>query len=257
MRLFAEVDADAVFAARLQRAKSEVNSLDEEFLSQVDDESYALRILAMARLDPLHFRFDDAHISTYERMIPSEHHPGHRFVLEPGRSFSRQIIKYHLPFDGDSDLLRCIPNPPIMWSVEVDVRGHEISFDIANWGGEPDEVKREAEQIFESIRQQHEHLAKQVEAFNTSAQSQILQLLAGRRTKLKKDSDFVAALGLPMKESKSSPATISGRQRHTSNQPVEQTKPKIPSSWDVFISHASEDKEDFVRDLAVALRQCQ
>jgi hypothetical protein len=251
--LFAEVDADAVFAAQLERAKSEVNSLDEDFLLQVDDESYALRILSKVRVDPLHFKFDEAHISTHERMIPSEQHPGHKFFLEPGRSYSRQIIRYHLPFDGDPGLLRCYPNPRIMWSMKVDVQGHEICFDLVNWGGKPDEVKREADNIFGSIRQQHEHLAKQVEVFNTSAQSQILQLLAGRREKLKKDGDFVTALGLPVKEPPSERAVNSSRQHRPPARPSLQPKPTAASSWDVFISHASEDKEDFVRDLAHAL----
>lgn len=253
MHIFAEVDAGAVFASRIESAKSEVNSLDEDFLSQVEDESYALRILDMVRVEPIHFRFEDASISTHEKMIPSEHHPGHRFFLEPGKSYSRQVIRYHLPFHGDPGLLRCYPNPRIMWSIDVDVRGHEICFDLINWSGKPDEVKREADSIFGNIRQQYEHLAKQVESFNTSAQSQILQLLAGRRAKLKKDNDFVAALGLPMKEASSVPVAPNRQVRRPVRSSA-QSKLTATSSWDVFISHASEDKEEFVRNMAVALR---
>ncbi len=253
MRIFAEIDADQVFAAQLQRAKSEVESLDDEFLSRVDDESNALRILSLVRIDPLQFRFDDAHISTHERMIPAEQHPGHLFFPEEGKSYPRQIIRYHLPFDGDPVLLRCIPNPRISWSIEVDVIDDEIALDIVNWGEDPDAVKRKAEQVFGSIRQQHEHLTKQVDAFNTSAQTQIVQLLSDRRAKLKKDSDFVAALGLPIKESKSSHPRSSALARRASRTSSTTRNAITPSSWDVFISHASEDKEAFVRDLVETL----
>jgi hypothetical protein len=45
MRIFAEIDADQAFAGQLQRARSKVESLDEHFLSQVDEGDYALRIL--------------------------------------------------------------------------------------------------------------------------------------------------------------------------------------------------------------------
>jgi hypothetical protein len=251
MNIFAEIDADQVLRSQLQRAKSEVESLGETHLSQVEDEDYSLRILSQVRIDPLHFRFDDAHISTHERMIPAEHHPGHRFFVQAGKSYPRQIIRYHLPFDGDSGLLRCIPNPRVMWTIDVDVRGDEIAFDIVNWEGDPEKVKREADQIFETIRKQCDHLTKQVEAFNTSAQGQIVQMLSKRREKLKKDSDFVSALGLPIKQPGKSHMPLGA----DSPTPKVQNKATVPDrnssgGWDVFISHASEDKDAFVRDLA-------
>lgn len=253
MRLFAEMDADQAFAGQLQRARSEVASLDEHFLSQVDDEDYALRILSMVRIDPLRIKFDEAYISTYEKMIPSERHPRSLFFLEEGRSYPRQVIRYHVPFEGEADLLRCEPNPRLLWSEEVELGQGEFTFDIVNWGGKPEEVTRDAEHIFSNIRQQHEHLEKQVDAFNSTAQTQILQLLAARRSKLKKDSDFVSALGLPTKETKR-PHPVSAplaAGKATASPP--QPKPTTPTNWDVFISHASEDKDSLVRDLAKAL----
>lgn len=252
VNIFAEIDGDQVFAGQLQRARSKVESLDEHFLSKVDDGDYALSILAGVRLDPLRIKFDEAYISTYEKLIPSEHHPRSRFFLESGRSYPRQIIRYHVPFQGEADLLRCVPNPRILWTEEIELGQGEFTFDIVNWGGKPEEVKRDAEQIFSSIRQQYEHLAKQVESFNSSAQTQILQLLAGRRAKLKKESEFVSALGLPTKELKKS-APLSPSVRVNSPVAAPQPAAKTVVNWDVFISHASEDKDSLVRDLAKAL----
>ena len=250
MRIFAEIDADQVFNAQLQRAKSDVESLDEAFLSQVEDESHALRILSQVRIDPLRFRFDDAHISTHERMIPAEHHPSLRFAVQDGKSYPRQMIRYHLPFDGDPGLLRCIPNPGVMWTIDVEVSSNEIAFDIVNWGGAPDEVKREADQVFKTLRQQHDHLSKQVDAFNSSAQEQIVRMLSSRREKLKKDSDFAAGLGLPVKQPENTSA-YPAETRHLKhgNSPAAPER-KTAGTWDVFISHASEDKGAFVRNLA-------
>lgn len=253
MRLFAEIDADQAFAGQLHRARSEVESLDEHFLSQVDDGDYALRILSMVRIDPLRIKYDEAYISTYEKMIPSERHPRSRFFLERGSSFPRQVIRYHVPFEGDAELLRCVPNPRVLWSEEFALGRGEFTFEIVNWGGNPEEVKRDAEHIFSNIRHQYENLAKQVNAFNSSAQTQILQLLAARRSKLKKDSDFISALGLPTKEAKLTRLVSppSAAAKSTGNPP--QPTPTAPTNWDVFISHASEDKDSHVRDLAKAL----
>ena len=142
MHVFAEIDAGQAFTAQLQRAKSEIESLDETILSRVEDETYTLRILSQVRIDPLRLRFDDAYISTHERMIPAEDHPHHRFFFGAGQSNSRQVIRYHLPFDGDPNLLRCIPNPRMMWSIDVDVSGNEVTFEIVNWGGDIEMVRR-------------------------------------------------------------------------------------------------------------------
>ena len=254
MRLFAEIEADQALAAQIHRARDEVEKLDDALLSQVDDDSYALRILSEVRVDPLKFRFDEASISMREEMIPAEHHSEHqRLFLEEGESYLRQVVRYHLPFDGDPGLLRCIPNPRVAWTIEVDITGNEITFDIVNWSDDANTVKNEANQIFGDIRRQNEYLTKQVEQFNASAQTQIMQLLSNRRAKLKKNSEFVSALGLPVKESKPSRSEPSQSSHPASGVPPTAPKSVQSSAWDVFIAHASEDKEAFVRDLAVAL----
>jgi len=251
MKIFAEIDADQVFHSQLQRAKAQIESLDEAFLSQVEDETHSLEILTQVRIEPLHFLFEDAYISTYERMIPAERHPGHRFFVQAGRSYPRQVIKYHLPFKGEPNLLRFVPNPRIMWTIEVELNGNEITFDIINWGNNPEEVRREADNIFKTIREQNENLKKQVDTFNATAQSQIVNMLKSRRDKLRKSNEFVSALGLPVKKagtsSTSNNVTQSGN-RKPKKDPIADINFSGP--WDVFISHASEDKEAFVRDLA-------
>ncbi len=251
MRIFAEIDADQAFNTQLQRAKSEIESLDKASSTQVDDETYILRILSQVRIDPIHFKFNDVYISTYEKMIPSEQHPGHNFFLEAGKSYKRQIVKYHLPFEGDSVLLRCIPNPGIMWSINVDLNGNEISFDIVNWSGDAEDIKREANDILKTIHDQWDNLSKQVNAFNTSAQEQIMRMLSGWKAKIKKDNDFVAALGLPVKQMQhSKTSSISVSQGNKLSKTTKAPDKKSSKTWDIFISHASEDKDAFVRELA-------
>ncbi len=251
MKLFAEIDAEQVFRTQLQQVKAQVESFDESFLSQAEDETHTLQILKQVRLDPLHFRFQDAYISTCERMIPAEHHPHHRFFVQAGNSYPRQVIKYHLPFEGNSNILRFVPNPRTVWTIEVELNGNEIAFDIVNWGNNPEEVKKEANNIFKIIHEQSEKLTKQVELFNATAQNQIINMLKNRREKLRKNKDFVSALGLPVKQP-GTPSKLKSIAPHRSQKPKKDPTVERSSSgsWDVFISHASEDKVEFVRDLA-------
>lgn len=55
MKIFAEIDADQVFRSQIHQAKSQIGSVDEAFLSQVEDENYSLRLLSQVRIDPLRF----------------------------------------------------------------------------------------------------------------------------------------------------------------------------------------------------------
>jgi hypothetical protein len=76
-------------------------------------------------------------------------------------------------------------------------------------------------------------------------------MLLNRREKLKKDSDFVAALGLPVKQPENTQSAYSSKTRHLKQRnPPATPERKTAGTWDVFISHASEDKEAFVRNLA-------
>ncbi|MHB1326163.1 MAG: toll/interleukin-1 receptor domain-containing protein [Thermoleophilia bacterium] len=257
MRIFAEIEASRAFAEQLQQAKDIVDSLNGESLNQLDDESHVLRILSSVRINPLYIKFDEAYVTTHDQMIPAQNFP-HGFDVEHGRSYSRQTIKYHIPFDGDRNLLRWSPRLFATWTMDVEVRDGEITFDIINFSNDSNKVNTEANQLLARLRQEYDLLEQKVEAFNTSSQAQIVQMLSNRRAKIKKDNDFLSGLDLPVKRSETSKSISSNSP--VSTPPLSSSSlpdPEATVSWDVFISHASEDKETFVRGLAQELVRCE
>lgn len=248
MRIFSEIDFEQVIRKRFQQVQTEVQSLEKSILLQSDDESLVNSIISRTKIEPLRFIFDNISISTFDKDIPASQHPKELFFLQLGNSYKRQIVRYHIPFTGESILLRCIPNPRLLWSIDVDVNNSEITFDIVNWNNQAEDVKRKADYIFNNLKQQLDNLSKQVDKFNSSLQSQVSGLFSEEKEKLNKQTGFISGLGFPLKKPE-----VTKLSSEVQNSIIKNKATSNTPNWDVFISHASEDKEEFVRELANTL----
>jgi len=56
-------------------------------------------------------------------------------------------VKYHLPFSGDPQVLGCAPNPRVPNSYPVTVEGAEVCFEIIDFSGNAESIKRNEEQV--------------------------------------------------------------------------------------------------------------
>jgi len=242
VHLFFEVEASRLFDARRRELQKEVENADGEQLSAF--ETYSQDLLKKYKIEPLQLNFEVVYVSSREDQIPGESHPRFDFLVDrmKGKSFSRQVITYHLPYSGDSELLRCIPNPRVLSAPEVSLTDNEILFDIIDFYSDPDRVKREADQKLDVIKKQSENLSSNVEGYNTTLPSQIEIIIEKRKEQLQKQSNVLGSLGYPVKPTEN--VETEKQQITVAPDPISEFE------WDVFISHASEDKERFVRNLA-------
>ncbi len=242
VHLFFEVEASRLFDAHRREFQKDVENATEEQLRA--HETYYQKLLEKYQIEPLHLNFEGVYVSSREEQIPGESHPRFDFLVDhmKGKSFSRQVITFHLPYSGTFDLLRCIPNPRILSAPEVSVTDNEILFDIIDFYTDPDRVKREADQILDVIKKQSENLASNVEGYNTALPGQIKKTIEQRKEQLQKQSNVVGSLGYPVKPSEK----VETEEQKGTIAPA----PTSEFEWDVFISHASEDKGIFVRNLA-------
>lgn len=240
--LFFEVEASRLFDARRRGLQEEVENASEEQLNS--QKTYSQELLKKYQIEPLHLYFDGIYVSNREEQIPGESHPRFDFLVDhmKGKSFSRQVITFHLPYSGTSELLRCIPNPRLLSAPEVSLTNNEILFDIIDFHSDPDRVKREADQKLDAIKKQSQNLANNVEEYNTTLHGQIGKVIGKRIEQLQKQSKVMGSLGFPMKP----PEKVETEEQ----QVTAASDPHPEFEWDVFISHASEDKEAFVRKLA-------
>lgn len=188
--------------------RSEVNGEPENQLLNVDADQCVDYLASKYRASPLELDFENISVDQIERMIPAEMH-GLSFNVTPGKSYPRQVIVYHLPFDGSAALLGLRPSTFEMRTFEVDVSPGSLSFEVINWRDDADAIKREADEIVSFLRRNSGRANADIEAHNRQIRATAAALVASRRQELLDRLDLLHQLDVPVKQTGDVPETFS------------------------------------------------
>lgn len=208
IRIFAEQDATDYLDKIIGKVRDTIESESDDYLLNVNEGIYLDHIVDRFSVDQLEIHNSDLYVSTYEMDIPAERFP-RDFYVRNGKSYKKDIIKYHIPFSGNTELLRCKPNPSVMWSMPVTIENNEITFEIINFRNNPEEIKREAEKNKTNIMVIYGYLDKQISSFNRSIREEARKIFRARKDRLLKKSDLLSSLGVPIKRKNGVPETFS------------------------------------------------
>ncbi|MEP6637226.1 MAG: TIR domain-containing protein, partial [Acidobacteriota bacterium] len=178
-------------------------------------------------------------------------------------------ITVAIPYKGDTILWQLKPSPWKTIFPQGDIRetgtpGNGILELVIEQpvDEEPTKIKEALDRLLENIRFSQR---EQTTVENSRLPELIQPAISKRRALIGKHENLSELLSIPLKKS----TTVTPKQPPTqgadSLQPEDERAPSRPrpanprqkqdqANWDVFISHASEDKESFVRDLAQALQ---
>ena len=171
-----------------------------EYILNVNEAEYLEHLTSKYSIDPLILHFDKVEASSREEMIPAEHFPGN-FHVHEGKSYSKPVIKYHLPATGDLELLKCLPSPRVMMSYSVSLENDAVCFDIVGiFPTTPEGIKREANDKLRTIKEQCGNLATNVESFNNSLRTEADNVFKARKKELLQRSDTLNQLGVPIRK---------------------------------------------------------
>lgn len=178
-------------------------------------------------------------------------------VSDYGRriTVTAQEIVIGIPFDGDSGFFGAQPST---WSTspprgQVDKRLLRITV-IDPSGSDPAEIRKIIDREVASIKEYLSWVRNDVERYNTGLRTTIDSGIKQRADALAATKSRIEGLGIPMR--------AAGAQGQAQLKSVARALPEpnlgnaraLKKQYDVFISHASEDKDGFVRPLAAALR---
>lgn len=208
INIFAEKSLEDLFQSRINHLISEIEGEKDTYLLNVNEEDYASHLKQRYELENVDLLFDDKSVSSSERYISAELFP-FDFVVYTGKKYKKDVIKYHIPFSGDSYLLRCFPNTHINWSHPVEMEGNEITFEIINFRNDPEEIKNRSNEITNSISQQLGFVQGEVDGFNSRLDSIIRQHLQARKEKILKKLDILSKLNVPLRKNPNVPQTFS------------------------------------------------
>lgn len=207
MRIFAENDLSTFLEAQRSALQNEIQSENGNKLLNVNEGDYLDFLSEKYAIRELQMLPESVSVSAHERMIAAEHFPSDFFVYE-GKKYPKQVVTYHLPFSGDSTLLRLRPSRRVMWSREVNISADAVTFEIINWRNDSDVIKREADHDIKTILSQCENVNAEVQVYNTNLRDFAKQTLESRKSELLKQLDLLSQLGVPVRAASHVPATF-------------------------------------------------
>lgn len=206
--IFAEKDLRDYLEVRKSTVIHSIENEKDDYLLNVNESGYVRYKVDEALVDPLEIHEDQIYASSSEQMIPAEYFPK-SFHVYSGKSYKKDVIKFHIPFSGNSDLLRCIPSTRSLWSMNVEITNNEFTFEIINFTDNAESIGRDKDSNMRSIMQQLKNVSSEVECYNTGLQSQIKQAFDARKRKVLAKHSVLASLGVPIKKSDNVSPTFS------------------------------------------------
>lgn len=208
MQIFGEQELRELLNARVAQLRAEVYSEDNNRLLNMNETEYVQYLVSKYQVDPLVIHFDQLSVSSREATVAADRAPLPDLFAAPGKSYRKHVITYHIPYSGDPDLLRYTPSTRLLWTMDVDVSAGTVLFDVVDWGRGPERIKQEADENISRIRQQAEHVLKELQAFNDLLEKAALDIVQPRKAELLRQSDLLPQLGVPIKRVENVPATF-------------------------------------------------
>lgn len=169
-----------------------------------------------------------------------------RFVSDRSRPLyiPATEVTIHVPFEGESALFDVRPATFTSSAPYGDCDEHELLlvFRII----EAREIGTEVERTIFEVRRYLDWLRPSADELHAKLKSLAETEIAQRKQRAATHENVLGKLGIPLRLEPQVPAPVVTR--------TESKAPARPERWDVFISHASEDKEAIARPLADNLK---
>jgi len=259
--LFCEGDLDATLRGHFSKIRDRVDAIPE---AQLFREAEATLVdLVQQDIIVVPLTLDEANLSMTreETKVDVSGDRSRYFSSDHGPHYIAGIrVRIAVPFRGDPILWKLKPN---QWSTVfpygdvISRHGErdgtlEVTIEYPADVG-PEEAKKRFDENMKTVRFYVDNQRNQVEGENAKLPDLIRSALASRKLKLQTHRDGLeSAFGIPVKSTAPAPEVEVRAQRQG---PTPPRKGAVPDhEWDVFLSHASEDKDDFARPLAAALK---
>lgn len=202
-RLFYEIDLSMVLEDRLKRMKDDITGRSESYILNVNETEFLSYLIDNYSIENLEVFFDNISVSKFEKSIPAEMFPGKGalYNVVPGKSYKRLVVRYHIPFSGNAQLLKCKPSHWVMRSEDVLINDNCLCFDIVNFTNNAGVIQKRADEIVSLLRSQLKNVRNQVDEFNSSLQDRAIEFFQNRKQNLLKSNDLLSSLGVPIKKS--------------------------------------------------------
>jgi hypothetical protein len=161
----------------------------------------------------------------------------------------------HIPFEGEAVLFNVRPSSFSLSPPRGRVHDHELQFIYQTVPDTPSDIKSDYTRRLSEIKQYLGRLRTSAEQLDQELVQIATAGIQSRKKQFEATRNAMQDLGLPVRKDHSvAPVSTPGPQAKLSVK-SQRKPPKGLKQWDVFISHASEDKAAIATPLANALRE--
>lgn len=171
----------------------------EDYLLNVNEEEYIKYKVFEYKIEYLSIEFEQAYAEQKEEMIEAGMFP-QDFYVYSGKSYPKMVIYFHIPINGNIDLIRYTPSTRIMWTKEMILKGNELVFKKIQFRDDIEATNREFERIVDDLRTMEGYLNKDIICFNNSLRGKIQSIFNSRKQELLKRKNLLSSLKIPIKK---------------------------------------------------------
>jgi len=201
--IFAEKELSDYLESKKKQVISSIEEEKDDYLLNVNENDYINYKISIAEVEPLKIYNEQIYASSSEQLIPAEYFPS-SFFVHRGKSYKKDVVKFHIPFSGDEELLKCIPSTRILWTIDIKIEKDEFYFEIINFSDNAESIVSEKDSIISSILQQYRNVKIEVERYNVNLKNQIGKAFEFRKNRIKAKLGVLGSLGIPIKRTSSS-----------------------------------------------------
>lgn len=248
--LFSRSEISPVLEGHRRHLKEEASQLSASYIEQFSDQDLIRELAARYKLELPVIEEEKGYLSHAEVDIDVSHDPM-RMIFDRSRPFYLRglEITYHLPFRGEPDFFQIQPSTSNTSRPAADVSANELLLKYQTIDNNLEAVKTAYKRDLDQIKAHLGWLQEDIAKFNSTVGQEIQTVVLQRKQKLASNSALIEGLGMPVKQKIEAEGPKSRREAASTEKSIRSVK-----KWDVFISHASEDKEELARPLAEALR---
>jgi len=264
---FSDTALFAVTRSVTNQLKEFVDREEPSIILNGDPAAYAEGLATRFAIPLLDIKVDQATSSMREQ--PS-HEPAFNIYTgrQAGDPFTQKIVTVRVPFSGNRAAFRYFANARTACSRLIWLSGSDVCFDVFVPERPSADVKPEVDQMLSCLSKNTKSINQEISQFNRSLPELARNSINQRRDELKRDQSVLEKLGLPVKQPPFATPLLpaSGRitVKHDDTDASHETHSResvVPKAralrkvdkYDLFLSHAGEDKDAIARPLFNAL----
>ncbi len=210
MFLFASHQLAQLKLHQLAQMRVRVASENPDYLLNVNEIEYVDHIVSEFEIPLVVLGVDAIEASSSSKLVPAELFPQNSFV-ERGARYQKQVITFHVPFSGNSNLLLCSPATRELASFEVrlDVQKGEIQHDVVDFYNNPGTITNAKDRFVAYASNTLTSLNNDLSLFHAELRTEVQKLVSAARAKHLEHAKLLSALDVPIRRNPNVPATFS------------------------------------------------